>query len=35
MARTAASESIAPKVLSRRVLVNVKRDQTTATPRVV
>ena len=35
MARTAASESIAPKVLSRRVLVNVKRDQTTATPRIV
>lgn len=35
MARTAASESIAPKVLSRRVLVNIRRDQTTATPRVV
>ena len=35
MAKTAASESIAPKVLSRRVLVNIRRDQTTATPRVV
>lgn len=35
MARTAASESVVPKVLSRRVLVNIKRDQTTATPRVV
>lgn len=31
--RTEATE--APKNLSRRVLVNVKRDQTTATPRIV